>query len=123
MALIINKMAIKKSSMNKVKTNKLNILPLGDRVLVRPFSEEEARGEKGNKHFGIILPDAISKEKSAQGKVLAVGEGKYVDGKIVPMRVKEGDRVIFSKYSYDEVEHDGEDLYLLKEENLLAIIK
>ncbi|MDQ3089703.1 MAG: co-chaperone GroES [bacterium] len=109
--------------MNKVKTNKLNILPLGDRVLVRPFSEEEARGEKGNKHFGIILPDAISKEKSAQGKVLAVGEGKYVDGKIVPMRVKEGDRVIFSKYSYDEVEHDGEDLYLLKEENLLAIIK
>ncbi|KKW13570.1 MAG: 10 kDa chaperonin [Parcubacteria group bacterium GW2011_GWA2_50_10b] len=65
----------------------------------------------------------MTKEKSAQGKVLAVGEGKFADGQLVPVRVKVGDTVIFSKYSYDEVEQDGEELYLLKEENILAVIK
>lgn len=127
MALINNKMAMKKGNqkknIQKEKTNSLGIIPLGDRVLVRPFTEEEVRGNKGDKHYGIILPDAMSKEKSAQGKVLAVGEGKMVDGKVEPMRVKVGDRVIFSKYSYDEVEHNGEELYLLKADNLLAILK
>ncbi len=116
-------MANKKSSMNKAKTYTQTILPLGDRVLVRPFTEDEVKGEKGNKHYGILLPDTVSKEKSAQGKVLAVGEGKYVDGKIQPMKVKVGDVVIFSKYSFDEVEQNGEELYLLKEDNLLAVIK
>ena len=123
MALIINKMPNKKSNMNKKDTKTGGILPLGDRVLVRPFTEEEVKGQKGNKHFGIILPDTISKEKSAQGKILAIGEGKYIDGKLLPIRVKVGDIVLFSKYGYDEVEHKGEELYLLKEDNLLAVIK
>jgi chaperonin GroES len=113
----------KKQSMNKKQMKTAGILPLGDRVLVRPFTEEEVKGEKGNKHYGIILPDNLSKEKSAQGKVLAIGEGKYVDGKLMPVRVKVGDVVLFSKYGYDEVEHNGEELYLLKEDNLLAVIK
>ncbi len=98
------------------------IRPFADRVLVRPFTEDEIKGNKGN-HYGIIIPDSVSKEKSAQGKVLAVGEGKLVEGKLVPIRIKVGDTVVFSKYGYDEVEQDGEELYLLKEESILAIIK
>lgn len=103
----------------QAKTNK--IVPLGDRVLVKPFSEDELKGKKSK--VGIIIPDTVSKEKSAQGKVLAVGPGKYDDGVLVPMQVKAGDHVVFSKYGYDEVEHDGEELYLLKEDNILAVIK
>jgi chaperonin GroES len=100
------------------------ITPLADRVLVKPFTEESLRQAQGKgASFGIILPDSVSKEKSAQGKVLAVGEGKFVDGELVPVRVKVGDTVIFSKYGYDEVEQGGEELYLLKEENILAVIK
>ena len=101
---------------------KAQIRPCSDRVLVRPFTEDEVKGSKGN-HYGIIIPDTVSKEKSAQGKVLAVGEGKWVDGKLVPIRIKVGDVVIFSKYGYDEVEQDDEELYLLKEDNILAVIK
>src|SRR3972149_4095966 len=94
---------------------KAEIRPFGDRVLVRPFTEDQVKGNKGD-HYGIIIPDTVSKEKSAQGKVLAVGEGKLIDGKLVPIRVKVGDMVVFSKYGYDEVEYKGEELYLLKEE-------
>ena len=98
------------------------VIPLSDRVLVKPFSENDARGEKKN-DYGIIIPDTVAEEKSAQGRVVAVGEGKYVDGKLLPVRVKVGDTVFFSKYSYDEVEYKGEEFYLLKEENILAVIK
>lgn len=116
-------MAKKKPSMNKKESKMSDIVPLLDRVLVRPFTEDEVKGESGNKHYGIILPESITSEKSAQGKVLAVGQGKYVDGKLIPVSVKVGDIVLFSKYGYDEVEHEGVELYLLKEDNLLAIIK
>ncbi|MDP3763271.1 MAG: co-chaperone GroES [bacterium] len=106
-----------------IKTNekKAQIKPFGDRVLVRPFTEDEVKGKKSS--FGIILPESVTKEKSAQGKVLAVGEGKWVEGKLQPVRLKVGDKVIFSKYGYDEVEQDGVELYLLKEESILAVIK
>ena len=106
----------------KKKDKKGQIRPFGDRVLIRPFTEDEVKGAKRN-HYGIIIPDTVTKEKSAQGKVLAVGEGKWVEGKLVPVRIKIGDVVIFSKYGYDEVEQDGEELYLLKEESILAIVK
>lgn len=110
-----------KKSQNRAK---MKITPLADRVLVRPFSEESLRESQGKKpSYGIVLPETVTKEKSAQGKVLAVGEGKLVDGKLVPVRVKVGDVIIFSKYGYDEVEEDGEELYLLKEDSILAIIK
>ncbi|OHA88911.1 MAG: hypothetical protein A3C70_01965 [Candidatus Zambryskibacteria bacterium RIFCSPHIGHO2_02_FULL_43_14] len=105
-----------------VKVVKAQIKPFGDRVLVRPFTEDEVKGGTKN-HYGIIIPDTVSKEKSAQGRVLAVGEGKWVDDKLIPMRIKVGDTIIFSKYGYDEVEQNGEELYLLKEENILAVIK
>ena len=103
---------------------KAQIKPFGDRVLVRPFTEDALRQAQGKKSsLDLILPESVTKEKSAQGKVLAVGEGKWVEGKLVPIRLKVGDVVIFSKYGYDEVEKDGEELYLLKEDNILAVIK
>ncbi|MEK7176819.1 MAG: co-chaperone GroES [Patescibacteria group bacterium] len=107
-----------------LKTTKVQIKPLGDRVLVRPFTEEALRKTSGKTpSYGIILPDTVTKEKSAQGKVLAVGEGKWLEGKLVPINIKVGDTIIFSKYGYDEVSQDGEELYLLKEDNVLAVIK
>ena len=110
----------RQAKVKRVKTE-AGIKPLADRVLVKPFTEEEVKGEKN--HYGIIIPDTVSKEKSAQGKVMAVGEGKWVEGKLVPIRIKVGETVIFSKYGYDEVEQDGEQLYLLREESILAVIK
>jgi chaperonin GroES len=102
------------------KEGKLSISPLGSRVLVKPFTKEEL--EKKNS-FGIILPDSNSKEKSEQGKVLAVGPGEYVDGVLRPVSVKIGDKVVFSKYGYEEISVSGEDLYLIKEDSILAVIK
>jgi len=97
------------------------IMPLADRVLVRPLTEAE--GEKKT-DFGIIIPDTIEKEESKdQGIVVAVGEGKYDDGKLNKMTVKVGDRVLFSKYGFDEIKLAGEEYFILKEENILAIIK
>lgn len=114
--LIDNKMP------NKTNTYTSKIVPLGDRVLVRPMTNDEVKG-RGNHHFGIIIPESVSKEKSAQGVVLAVGTGRHMDGQIIPINVSVGDLVIFSKYSYDEVEENGEELFLLREDNLLAVIK
>lgn len=96
------------------------ITPLGDRVLIKPFLVTETDTKND---FGIIIPDTISKERPEQGKVLAVGEGRYEDGKLVPLKVRVGDKVIFSKYGFDEVKLDGDELYILKEDNILAIIK
>lgn len=104
-----------------MKKTRAKIIPLGDRILVKPFTEADLR--KGEKKSAFILPESMTKEKSAQGKVLAIGEGKMVDGKLQPVRLKIGDTVIFSKYGYDEVEQDGEELYLLREENILAVVK
>jgi chaperonin GroES len=109
-----------KSYEEKPKTDTAKkIMPLGDRVLIKPiFVDEHAKSE-----FGIIIPDTVSKEKPEQGKVVAVGEGKYIDGTLVPPRVKVGDKVLFSKYGFDEVKINDEEFYILKEENILAIIK
>lgn len=96
------------------------IVPLADRVLVRPLAEADLEKKTS---FGIIIPDTVSKEKPEQGVVIAVGEGKYVDGKREPVSVKVGDRVVFSKYGYDEIKLDDEEFYIIKEENILAVIK
>jgi len=102
--------------MAKVK----KIIPLGDRVLVKPIDTDELATKTDS---GIIIPDTVSKEKPEQGKVLAVGEGRYDDGKLIKPRVKEGDRILFSKYGYDEIKIEDEELFIIKEENILAIIK
>jgi chaperonin GroES len=95
------------------------LTPLGDRVIVEPAEKE---GEK-TLASGIIIPETVDKEKPAQGTVVAVGPGKYEDGKRLPMQVAVGDRVIFSKYGYDEVKVDDTEYYIIAESNILGIIK
>ncbi len=110
-----------KKIQEKKQVSKVHIIPLGDRVLIRPFSSDEL-GTKTSS--GIIIPETIDKEKPEQGEVIAVGEGWYTkDGAVIPLRVKVGDTVVFSKYGYDDIKVDGNEYYMLKEENLLAIIK
>lgn len=93
------------------------IQPLGDRVIVQPLEAEEVT--KG----GIILPDT-AKEKQQEGKVIAVGKGKVLEsGKVEPVEVKVGDRVIYGKYSGTEVKIDNEEYLIVREEDVLAIVK
>lgn len=99
------------------KTKKPNIIPLADRVLVRPVVTEEV--SKG----GIIIPDTVSKEKPEHGEVIAVGEGRVGDdNQRIPLSVKVGDTIIFSKYGFDEVKHEGEEYYIIREDSILAVI-
>jgi len=94
----------------------MKIRPLYDRVIVRRVTEEEKT--KG----GIIIPDT-AKEKPFEGKVIAVGKGKVLeDGKVRPLEVKAGDRVLFGKYSGTEVKLDGEEHLIVREEEILGII-
>lgn len=98
---------------------KLALAPLSDRIVVKPSEKE---GEK-KLASGIIIPETVDKEKPMKGEVVAVGQGKYEDGKRVPMQVKVGDVILFSKYGYDEVKVDGEEYYILPESGVLAVIK
>lgn len=97
----------------------LSLQPLGDRVVVKPTDQKEEKTLAS----GIIIPDSVDKEKPAKGKVVAVGPGKFDDGILVPMSVKVGQTVLFSKYGYDEVKVDGEEYYILSESQVLAVIK
>lgn len=101
--------------------SEVNIKPLADRVVVRPLSDEEAGSVSAS---GIIIPDTAKKEKPEQGVVVAVGEGKWdEDGeKRIPMSVKEGDRVVFSKYGYDEVKLGETEYCIVSEASILGII-
>lgn len=100
------------------KQSKDKISPLNDRIILKPMGQEEMATTAS----GIIIPDTVSKEKPEQGIVIAVGEGRWEGGKRIPVSVKVGDRVVFSRYGYDEVKLDGEEYYILKEENILAVI-
>lgn len=104
------------------KTGKdLEVMPLGDRVLLRHLTEEEMGSRTLS---GIIIPETVDKEKPEQGMVVAVGGGKYDDnGKLVPMHVHVGDRVVFSKYAPNEIKLNGEEYFILDESSILAIIK
>lgn len=94
----------------------INIRPLGDRVVIKPMEAEETT--KG----GIILPDT-AKEKPQKGKVLSVGSGRILDnGTRVPIDVREGDTVIFSKYGGSEIKIDGEDYLVVSERDILAVL-
>lgn len=106
------------SDTQKVSTSPIK--PLGDRVVVRPLSDEE-RGTASPS--GIIIPDTVGKEKPEQGVVVAVGQGRYdEDGeKLIPMEVKVGDRIIFSKYSHEEIKVDGNEYYIVAETNVLGV--
>ena len=96
----------------------MNIQPLGDRVVVKPLEAETKT--KG----GIVIPDT-AKEKPQEGKVVAVGKGKVLDsGAVQPLEVKVGDKVLYGKYSGNEITtKDGDELLIMREEDILAIVK
>jgi chaperonin GroES len=100
----------------KTSKNTLSIIPLADRVVVKPLSRDEVSLS------GIIIPDTASREKPERGTVVAVGTGKHDNGSLVPMTVKVGDTVLFSKYGYDEVKIDGTEYLILSEASVLAIL-
>ena len=102
---------------NTMEGTSMKVKPLGDKVLVEVLeAEEKTRG-------GIILPDTAKEEKT-EGKVIAVGQGKLLDsGKVQPLEVKKGDRVIFGKYAGDEILIDGKKHKVLKESEILAIFE
>ena len=90
--------------------------PLHDRVLVRRIEAEEKTAG------GIIIPDS-AKEKPSEGEIVSVGSGaRSEDGKVTPMDVKQGDRVLFGKWSGTEVKIDGEDLLIMKESDIMGVI-
>ena len=94
----------------------MKVRPLHDRIVVRRVAEEEKT--KG----GIIIPDT-AKEKPAEGEVIAVGEGKANDkGVVRPLEVKKGDRVLFGKYSGNEIKIDGVDHLILREDDILGVL-
>ncbi len=96
----------------------ISLAPLADRVVVKPLEVKEETVLAS----GIIIPDADKKEKPSKGKVVAVGEGRYDNGKLVPMSLKVGQTVLFSKYGYDEVKVDGVEYFILPESQVLAVI-
>jgi len=95
----------------------MSVRPLHDRVIVDRLDEGE------QKIGGIVIPDS-AKEKPQQGTVVAVGEGRTAkDGTRIPLDVKAGDRVLFGKYSGQEIRLDGKDLFIMKEDDVLAVIE
>jgi len=95
---------------------KAKLRPLHDRVLVKRLEEQD------EKHGSIIIPDS-AKEKPQEGKVIAAGTGRVTEeGKTLPLVVKAGDRILFGKYSGSEVKIDGEELLIMKEDDILGIL-
>ena len=95
----------------------MKVRPLQDRVIVQRLDAEERT--KG----GIIIPDT-AKEKPVEGKIIAAGNGKVGDdGKVVPLAVRKGDRILFGKYSGTEIKLDGEDYVIMREDDILGVIE
>lgn len=90
--------------------------PLGDRVVIEAIAKEETTAS------GIVLPDS-AKEKPQEGKVVAVGSGRVENGERIALEVQEGDKVIFSKYAGTEVKLDGRELLIMRESDILAVLK
>lgn len=96
----------------------MKLKPLADHVIIEPMAQEEKT------KFGIVLPQTVDKEKSQEGVVIAVGPGKAgSDGKRFPMSIKKGDRVLFAKYSPQEIKIKDKEYLIVKEEEILAIIE
>ena len=95
----------------------MNIRPLYDRIVVKRIEEQET------KVGGLFIPDS-AKEKPQEGEVMAVGKGKRLeDGKVVPLDVQKGDRILFGKYSGSEIRIDGEDLIVMREDEVLGVLE
>jgi len=97
--------------------SKINLEPLGDKIIIKPTEEQEVT------QSGIVLPQT-AKEKPEKGEVIAVGKGKLLEnGERAPLSVKVGDKVVFKKYSPDEIKIDKEEYLIISEDDILAIIK
>ncbi|MEI6446538.1 MAG: co-chaperone GroES [Actinomycetes bacterium] len=94
----------------------MKLKPLGDRLIVKALDDEETTAS------GLVLPDT-AKEKPQKGKVIAVGDGRIEDGERIPLDVKEGDEVLYSKYGGTEIKVEGEDLLVLRESDVLARVE
>jgi len=100
---------------------KINIKPLGDRVLVEIKKEDDRTGKTKS---SIIIPETVSKERPEEGVVIAVGEGRRLDnGTLVPLSIKKGQKVIFSKYGPDEIKVGDKDYLIVGESSILAVIE
>jgi chaperonin GroES len=95
---------------------KFGIKPLEDRVVVRPIEEEEMTAS------GLVIPDT-AKEKPTEGEVIAVGPGRFEDGNRVPLDVKVGDKVIYSKYGGNEYKYKGEEYVILQSRDIYAVVE
>lgn len=101
-----------------MEAKRMKIKPLSDHILIEPMKQEEKT------KTGILLPETAEKEKPEQGKVIAVGPGRKTDsGKIIPLEVKKGDTVLFTKYGPTEIKINGKKYLIAKEEDVLAILE
>ncbi|HAM34986.1 MAG TPA: co-chaperone GroES [Elusimicrobia bacterium] len=103
--------------MAEATLSKVKIQPLGDRVMVKPVEQKET------KRGGIIIPDT-AKEKPQEGEIVAAGKGKMTeDGKLLPMDVKPGDRILYGKYSGNEIKIDDVEYLIMHQDDILGILK
>ncbi len=94
-----------------------NIRPLSDRIVVEP-KETESKSAGG-----IVIPDTADKDKPMQGTVIAIGNGKYVDGKLQPLQVKVGDQVLFGKYTGTNIKLSDKELLVMREEDVMGVLE
>lgn len=95
----------------------INIRPLSDRIVVEPKETESKTAG------GIVIPDTADKDKPMQGTVLAIGNGKYIDGKLQPLQVKVGDQILFGKYSGTNVKLTDKEFLVMREEDVMGVLE
>lgn len=95
----------------------MKLRPLHDNIVVKQFEEEKITKS------GIVIPETSKGEKPQQGEIIAVGKGKMEDGKLIPLEVKVGDKILFSKYSPNEIKIDDKEYLVMRESDVLAIIE
>lgn len=106
-----------KSGEIQMKQSSKKIRPLADRIVVQPRELETTTAG------GIVIPDSADKDKPIQGTVLAVGNGKYVDGKLQPLQVKVGDKILFGKYAGTNIKLDEQEYLVMREEDVMGVVE
>jgi len=100
-----------------MSTNTPQIRPLSDRIVVEPHEIESKTAG------GIVIPDTADKDKPMRGKVIAIGNGKYVDGKIQPLQVKIGENVLYGKYAGTNIKLEGKEYLVMREEDVMGVLE